>query len=369
MNQDINNQNNINQNQVSNNTPFTPINAININNPQGDTNQVNNQMNIEQNVNNNTVPNMSNNISPSQNIVEQNNSALSFMNTEASSQVPQNNNVAPVPQTENTNTFNQQPPIISNEQQNNNNQIQNLINQNTQVETEFTPLPNQSVNQISNTNPEPVKEKKKMPVLVIVAIIFVIFAVVYYIFIFPKLMNGGNSNTSNNETQNEETNNNVVTEETNWQKYSNLRTGELGTTKDLFGGYRILSSTETYWVFRDNEFYQYQSVNNLEDNYWQGTMTVSIGKEEAVAKGIDGSRIDKIINESNGTITENNIYTLTLTPTKIIQGGIDVSETNITDGLIWDYIWIIIDHNEEGIEAQVINLNDDSTSNYVKIND
>lgn len=54
-------------------------------------------------------------------------------------------------------------------------------------------------------------------------------------------------------------------------KFSNLRTGNLGKNKNLPGGWRVLANTESYWKFTENEFWLYKSVNDLNDNYWQGT--------------------------------------------------------------------------------------------------
>ena len=39
------------------------------------------------------------------------------------------------------------------------------------------------------------------------------------------------------------------------------------------------------------------------------------------------------------------------------------------DFLLEYYVWIIVDHGKEGIEGQVLNVSNSSTSYYVKIKD
>ena len=72
------------------------------------------------------------------------------------------------------------------------------------------------------------------------------------------------------------------------------------------------------------------------------------------------------LSKSNN-ITENDIYSLILTPKKIISNGTDKSDTNIPDNSTWNYIWIIVDHGNEEIEGQAINTKNNDTSYYVKI--
>ncbi len=155
----------------------------------------------------------------------------------------------------------------------------------------------------------------------------------------------------------------------NWNRYSDLRSGDLGKKKSINGGWRILSDSESYWEFKDGEFWWYESVDNLSDNYWYGETTVLTGKTGLATAGIDASKIDEIIERSSGDVTANDIYTVVCTPTKIISDGVDKSETNIPDGTTWNYVWIIVDHGSEGIEAQVLNLTNYEASYYVKIKD
>ncbi len=155
----------------------------------------------------------------------------------------------------------------------------------------------------------------------------------------------------------------------NWNRYKSLRQGTLGNKKDITGGWRILSDATDYWTFKNGEFYWYQNASVLTDNYWQGTYTITSGRAGLLAAGLDSSKIDKIISDSKGQITENDIVTITGIPKKLIINGVDKSSENITAESKITLIWIMVGHGTEGIEGQVLNLNNYSTSYYVKLTD
>ncbi len=156
---------------------------------------------------------------------------------------------------------------------------------------------------------------------------------------------------------------------TNWNMYYNVRTGDLGKVKNINGGWRSLSESETYWKFENGQFWWYKSINDLNDNYWYGTTQILTGKEGLSLAGIDENKLDTIVSNSSGNVTPNDVYTIVFTPNKVISGGLDKSSTNITPGETWTYIYILVDHGVEGIEAQVLNLQTYDTSYYVKISD
>ena len=155
----------------------------------------------------------------------------------------------------------------------------------------------------------------------------------------------------------------------NWNRYSDLRSRDLGKINTIDGGWRILDNSETYWKFEDGQFWWYKSLNELNDNYWYGTTQIVTGKSGFKIAGIDENKLDNIISKSSGKITENDIYTIVCTPNKIIYNGVDESNTNIPVGTTWTYVWILIDHGAEGIEAQVFNAETYDTSYYVKLED
>jgi hypothetical protein len=153
----------------------------------------------------------------------------------------------------------------------------------------------------------------------------------------------------------------------NWNTYKSARSGDLGKKKTIEGGWRILANSEEYWTFKNGEFYYYKSVNDLNDNYYQGTYKVYTGKTGAAKVGIEESKIDAIVSRNKG-IKETDIYTLILTPKKIISGGEDKSSTNLGSE-DWHIVWILVDHGKEGIEGQQLNVKTADTSYYVKIKD
>lgn len=154
---------------------------------------------------------------------------------------------------------------------------------------------------------------------------------------------------------------------TNWNVYKSVRSGDLGNKKNIEGGWRVLSKGEEYWTFKNGEFYYYKSVNNLNDNYYQGTYKVYTGKTGASKVGIEESKIENIVTKNKG-INETDIYTMILTPKKIISEGTDKSSTNLGNE-DWHSIWILVDHSKEGIEGQQLNIKTGDTSYFVKIKD
>lgn len=153
-----------------------------------------------------------------------------------------------------------------------------------------------------------------------------------------------------------------------WNQYSYLRQGTLGVKKDINGGWRTLSNSETYWVFKNGEFWWYKSINDLNDNYWYGKTRILTGKSGLKEVGLDEEKVDYIVANANGKVSANNIYTIIFTPLQIISGGIDKSSTNIT-GDTWHMVWIIVDHGTEGLEAQMLNVKTAEMSYLVKLSD
>ena len=85
--------------------------------------------------------------------------------------------------------------------------------------------------------------------------------------------------------------------------------------------------------------------------------------------GIDEDKLDIILQQSNGKVTAGDVYTIIMTPKKIISGGKDKSEDNIPEDSEWKFIWILVDHGDEGIEAQVLNVDTADTYYLVKVKD
>ena len=154
-----------------------------------------------------------------------------------------------------------------------------------------------------------------------------------------------------------------------WNQYSDLRKDALGRKNTIYGEFRILSDSSSYWVFKNGEFWWYKSESNLKDNYWYGKMTVKTGKNGMKLVGLDESKLEAILDQSNGKLSSSDVYAIKMTPKKIISGGEDKSDTNIPEGTTWKFVWILVDHGDEGIEAQVVNVDTADTSYFVKVKD
>lgn len=152
-------------------------------------------------------------------------------------------------------------------------------------------------------------------------------------------------------------------------KFSNLRTGNLGKNKNLTGGWRVLANTESYWKFTENEFWLYKSVNDLNDNYWQGTTKIYKGREGLRLLGVSETKINELINSMKDELTEQDVYTVICTPIKLIENGKDVSGEKIKEKVEWQYVWIIKSHGSEGIEAEFLNIETAEVLHYVKLAD
>lgn len=171
----------------------------------------------------------------------------------------------------------------------------------------------------------------------------------------------------------DEENENTIRESLNallpWNQYAELREGNRGSSKDINGGWRILSDSEVYWEFKDGEFWWYKSINDLNDNYWYGTTDILSGEEGLKVAGLDVNKVKDICDHSDGKVTPEDIYTIVCKPSKIISGGEDKSATNMDSDTAWTLIWIIVDHGEDGIEGQVLNLSNYEQTYYVKVLD
>lgn len=153
-----------------------------------------------------------------------------------------------------------------------------------------------------------------------------------------------------------------------WNEYSDLRQDATARKRNIYGEFRILSDAESYWVFKNDEFWWYKDEKNLNDNYWYGSISVKTGKKGLKSIDIDEDKLDDIIQQSNGKVKAEDVYSIIMTPTKIITNGKDKSSTNISKNMKWKFVWIIVQH-EDGIEAQVLNVDTSETSYFVKVKD
>ena len=154
-----------------------------------------------------------------------------------------------------------------------------------------------------------------------------------------------------------------------WNLYKHLRQGNLAKNVELTGGWRYLGTAKEYFTFYNGEFYWYKDVDDREDNYYSGTYTIEKGADSMSSIGITQDKIDNFKSKFSTEVSDDNIYAITMTPTKLITGGVDKSSTNIPSGTVWRAVWIVVDHGTEGIEGQVYHLEDNQYAYYVKLED
>ena len=133
-----------------------------------------------------------------------------------------------------------------------------------------------------------------------------------------------------------------------WDEYSNLRKGSLGKKLD-----------------KNNEYYKYDSLNNKEDNYEYGKVTIEKGTDGLSKFGISSSELEQFSNMHIANISVDNIYILTCAPSKIVVDG-EVNEIEDEERL---ELWILIDHSKEGIQAVNVDTDTQELVSYVKTKD
>ena len=155
----------------------------------------------------------------------------------------------------------------------------------------------------------------------------------------------------------------------NWNQYKEIRQAHNnGKKMNLEGEWIILSGSEATWEFKNGEFWFYKSYNDKEDNYWYGTYEYKTGKDGLKLIGIDESRLENMLYQGNGSITAESVYGIVLHPKMIYADGQDKSATNMS-GEDWHYVWVIVNHGDEGIEGQIGNVDTAQQQYYVKSQD
>ena len=135
---------------------------------------------------------------------------------------------------------------------------------------------------------------------------------------------------------------------------------------EIAGGWNSVDEGGTYWKFEDGQYWWYKSYDDLDDNYWYGSIEVYTGKEGLNIAGLEEEKVDAIAEQSGGNVTADDIYTVVCTPEKVISGGVDKSDVNITEEQTLTYVWILVNY-DDGIEAQVLNLQNYDVGYYMKI--
>ena len=104
----------------------------------------------------------------------------------------------------------------------------------------------------------------------------------------------------------------------------------------VYGGWE----SESYYEFREDGTYGwYKSSNDLSDNYYSGTYTVIKGYDACEHLGISFDKILDVMINSEGQVLLNDIYCITCTPTYLVSGGVDKSDT--LSGISYDMLFVV----------------------------
>ena len=148
----------------------------------------------------------------------------------------------------------------------------------------------------------------------------------------------------------------------NWELYSNLRKDRLGKNINLDGGWRILDDSNKYIEFRGDKYYIFDDIKKKGDNYSSGTYSL-------LSLEINDERIKNAVEGVDGLIVQNNFYLIRFNQNKLIINKEDKSDSIVNNS--FNQLWLLVDHDEEGIEAIVIdydNINEENTY-YFKLVD
>ena len=126
----------------------------------------------------------------------------------------------------------------------------------------------------------------------------------------------------------------------------------------IYGGWESVS----YYEFREDGTYGwYKSSEDLDDNYYSGTVSVLKGYDACEHLGITFDKVLTVIENSEGTVGLDDIYCITCYPTYLVSGGIDKSDT--LGGGYYDLLFVITGEDS----AQGLNMGNYDTYYFTKI--
>lgn len=134
------------------------------------------------------------------------------------------------------------------------------------------------------------------------------------------------------------------------------------TTDNLKGEWQATDGHD-YYVIEDGKFYWYKSYLDLNDNYWYGDVKYYHGEDGFKKAGMTSDQIESLKSYESENISLDNSYLVIFTPRQIISGGVDKTSTNLEEGTIWKYIWLI-----DGDDALVMNSGNADFGYYKKVN-
>jgi hypothetical protein len=118
-----------------------------------------------------------------------------------------------------------------------------------------------------------------------------------------------------------------------WDKYDYSRIEDIADyTTNLEGNWKSYANGNSFFVFNDKEFYYYFDMNDMENNYWEGTYDYVNGQEELKKINIEGP-LSKLFDKINLNIDED-FYFVSLKPTKIFENGREKINTDEMEKIV-----------------------------------
>lgn len=201
----------------------------------------------------------------------------------------------------------------------------------------------------------------------ILSIIYLIFSIIFG-FIFGAVMLDGIFNDhgfDDNEFNDNKFHDSVVNEAYDkniWNKYENNREENiLDYNVDLKGKWREYVDQDSYYTFNENNFYYYEDLSDPEKDYWEGTYTYKVGKEELKNIGINNKYINDLIDKIS---LDEDFYIIELKPTKIVDDNKEEYIDKDEDELIR---LVFIKEHEDGIEGIFVYPEDEEIEYYYKV--
>ncbi len=145
-------------------------------------------------------------------------------------------------------------------------------------------------------------------------------------------------------------------------KKTEPRPDEKGLLDRIIGGWESDRKDGSYYVFKeDGTFFWYKSSKNLDDNYYTGKYTVLYGNDAVKDLEINPAGIKKMTEETNGKVNLFSVYSIKMSPNKLLSAGVDKTKT-LKEGYFIKLMFIYIDEKK----AQGYNYNYEDKYNFHK---
>ncbi len=131
--------------------------------------------------------------------------------------------------------------------------------------------------------------------------------------------------------------------------------------RPICGTWGSNSKNSACFVFEeDKTFYWYKSESDKNDNYYKGTIEYLKGTAAMDELKLSYSGLLRLIANSKGEISVDNVYCLKLSPTYLISSGVDKTDT--VKGKVMKLLFVYIDKST----AQAYNYNTGDVYDLVK---